>query len=86
MLDVTLWVVGRKLAGESEWELQGVFDREAGAVRACRDETYFVGPVVLNQPQPHGSTPWPGAYYPLLEDKDGDNISPLARSRRADLA
>jgi hypothetical protein len=59
----SVWVVGRWK--ETTWDLQGVFLTEAGAVEACRDETYFVGPLPLNVALPHETTSWPGAYYPI---------------------
>lgn len=61
-----LWIVGQWKA-EGVWEFAGVFDSEAAARDACRDETYFVGPAVLNERLPHESmTEWPGAYYPKV--------------------
>jgi len=62
-----LWVVGKVVFEDRQrWEIQGVFDNEALAVAACRDEWYFVGPVVLNEVLPHESVEWPGAYYPCI--------------------
>lgn len=75
-LDVTLWIVGRHLYEVDAWEFQGVFRREADAVDACRDVSYFVAPAILDRAHPHESVPWPGAYYPLAEGQDGDDLSP----------
>jgi hypothetical protein len=63
-----LYVVGKMT--ETSWEFAGVFDDERMAVVACRDETYFVGPAILNKPAPAESVAWPGAYYPLVHATD----------------
>ena len=63
-----VWVVGRFVA-ETEhgnvWDMQGVFETEDEAVAACRDATYWIGPVPLGQSLPHESAAWPEARYPL---------------------
>lgn len=69
-VDMTqVWVCGRVThicTQPREWELQGVFSTEEAAVSACRDHTYFVGPVKLNESLPHETLPeWPGAHYPI---------------------
>lgn len=62
-----VYVVGRYRSGDSDetvWDLQGVFTDQPDAVAACRDATYFVGPVKLNEILPHETTDWPGCFYP----------------------
>jgi len=64
-----LYVVGKHLKSTDHgpvWEMNGVYDNLESALAACRDENYFVGPVVLNQPfaEPDTTIVWPGAYYP----------------------
>ena len=63
-----LWIVG-KVDKENflEWEFQGVFDTKKKAVSVCKDWTYFVGPVNLNEDRWHvgGTKLWSGAYYPI---------------------
>jgi hypothetical protein len=64
---VIVWVVGRSTGGDA-FQFQGVFSTETLAVAACRDETYYIGPVTLDESLPHDTIPiWPGARYPLLE-------------------
>lgn len=60
----TLWIVGRVVTSEDGWEFQGVFSEQVLAIAACKDETYFMGPAVLNEPFPHETTEWEGACYP----------------------
>ncbi len=62
-----LWIVG-KVSKENhlEWGFQGVFDNEQKANAVCEDETWFIGPIILNEEIP--SEPdicWPEAYYPI---------------------
>ena len=67
-----LFIVGKHIAETDKggvWEFQGVFDSEDKAVKACIKEHYFVGPAKLNDIWPDESVKWPGAYYPLLEEK-----------------
>jgi len=66
-----LWVVGRFLketAFGNLWSIQGVFDSEEVAVTACRDETYFIGPILKNNRLPHEIVEWHGVYYPLVKE------------------
>ena len=66
---MTIWVVGQYKGATADgivWELQGVFDRQEMAVAACRDESYFIGPVTLNASLPHETNLWPGCYYPAI--------------------
>lgn len=57
-----LWYVGRLWNGAHE--TQGVFSTEQLAIDACRDETYFIGPLTLDGTIDHNSTEWEGAYFP----------------------
>lgn len=57
---IKLWVVGRNV-GDS-WEFFGVFDTKEQADDQCKDETYFVGPVVLNAVLPTETQVWPDSY------------------------
>lgn len=61
-----LWVVGKfnALNPHRQWKFQGIFDDEQVATALCVDKTWFVGPVILNEPAPSETTVWPGAYYP----------------------
>lgn len=63
-----LWVVGHVLNDDgTEWTFCGVFDTEAKAVAACKNEDYFVGLAELNQELPEKIIDWPDAYYPKAE-------------------
>jgi hypothetical protein len=70
-----LWIVGQnKGAGPNGavWDFQGVFSTERAAVVACRDHTYFVGPVELDVELPHETAAeWPGAFYPATQQTSG---------------
>ena len=63
-----MWVVGQWFDGE-RWDLQGVFDDETKAIKACLTTLYFIGPVILNKILPEKSIEWPGCYYPKLMSK-----------------
>ena len=70
---MTMWLAGRynwddeKRAYDELWLVQGIFDTEDGARAACRDQTYFVMPLRLNESLPHEPQESAGAYYPLAE-------------------
>ena len=62
-----LYVVGRYISGEEfkiVWDIHGIFDSEEKALKACKDETYFIGTLKLNEVLPEETVDWPGAYYP----------------------
>ena len=63
MVKFNLYIVGR--ITEHSWDFQGVFSTEGNARNACRDESYFVGPCLLNEELPHETEEWPGIYFPL---------------------
>lgn len=66
---VMVYVVGRvNLENHKEWEFQGVYDSRDKAVEACEGPDFFVGPVQLNKRIPIESQPWPGAFWPHLEE------------------
>lgn len=53
-------------------ELQGLATSREMAVRMCRDETYFIGPMPPNALLPERQIPWVGLEWPLLKRPDGD--------------
>jgi hypothetical protein len=63
-----VWICG-KHRGETPdgvaWDLQGVFETEAGAIAACVETRDFIGPAPLNQRLPQSATNWPGCRFPL---------------------
>lgn len=65
--NLKLWIVGQFLAETEKgraWDIQGVFDSEEKAIKACKNETFFVGPVTLNDEFQLEHKEWEGAYYP----------------------
>lgn len=66
-----LWIVGKHVRQhgplEHSWEFIGVFDSEEKAVAACKDESHFIGPAVLNCSVQEETLAWPGAYYPKVQ-------------------
>lgn len=69
-----VWIVGQWTSKDGTnytwWEFQGIFEKEKDAVKACRNECCFVGPVELNKEYPISTTTWPGSYFP--PKKKGD--------------
>ena len=63
-----LWICGRVIAVYSRkhvvWNIQGIFDAKVQAIKACKDENYFIGPLVLNKELPKKSTEWQGVVFP----------------------
>lgn len=57
-----LYIVGQS-KGDS-WEFQGVFSTEKKALKACRNRTYFIGPIKLDKSLPAETCDWKDAYYP----------------------
>jgi hypothetical protein len=66
----TYWLVGqfRKETPDGViWDFQGIFQSESQAVEACRDENYFVAPVVLDCEIEHEKVRWDG-WWPKQKD------------------
>jgi len=71
----TVWLVGRRHNPHddlSEWEVQGAFSTEELAKEACRDWTYFYGPLTLDEPLPHERDVWPGVVWPKWDERPKD--------------
>ena len=66
--NMEVFFVGQYKEDENRFEIQGVFSTELGARWACRDRTYFVLPLVLDQLHPHETVISEEAYYPLEEN------------------
>ena len=70
-MDNKVWVCGRVTCYATQsWQFQGVFRVEALAIAACRDETYFIGPAVLDVSLPEAPMEWPESYYPMAKLTD----------------
>ena len=60
-----LFLVGRYKSGrwpKVAWEFQGIFSAMSKATEACRDDTYFVVTVTLDESLPHESIRRPTLY------------------------
>lgn len=82
-----LWYVGQLRSGEHPdfvWDFQGVFSSEELANLACRDRTYFVVPVALNEELPHEQIESPG-YYPIAQLQHALKESVWLQSHYAEL-
>lgn len=65
--ETMFWLVGQVRSGEFPnmvWEFQGIFDSEQKAKEACRNDQYFVAPVVLNGKIPDESAIFPDSFHP----------------------
>lgn len=63
----TLWLVGQYKGGEepdTQWDFQGIFSTRDKAVDACRNERYFVVPVIVDQEEPDELGTFDGAEWP----------------------
>ncbi len=62
-----MWLIGKVVSVHEDgycWEIIGIVETEEMAVAACLNETYFIGPMVLNEILPNEKVDWPGCYYP----------------------
>ena len=74
-----LWIVGQWHPSPEDmphdgikpvrWALQGIFETEAEALKACKALTYFVGPVEVGRELPQQPCAWAGAYWPMIEEQ-----------------
>ncbi len=64
-----LWICGQYRSGEEVgkviWVFQGVFSTKGKAIAACRNETYFIVPVELDDEIQDEMCEWLGVEYPL---------------------
>lgn len=74
-----VWICGQ-LTGKwigrgTPWEFQGVFSDEHNADMACRDETYFIFPALMDATLPHEPVECERARYPRAANKTrGDTL------------
>ena len=77
MSKTIVWVVGKFMGivvtnTKDEcnyWEMEGIFSSEQLAIKACKLNRHFIGPMELDEPCPEETALWPGAYYPRLNKK-----------------
>ena len=76
-----IWVTGKihnpvtfQEGYPAHWTIQGIFDEEEDAVKACKTENDFVGPIPRNTELKQELEKWEfggrKAYYPLLKKKE----------------
>jgi len=64
-----LWICGQIFSEDGHtWDFQGVFSTEEKAKAACKNDSYFIGPVVLDEEISEETIEWEGCYYPLYEE------------------
>ncbi len=69
-MDEFLWLCGRYKSGDKgniAWDFQGIFDSKDKAINACRDYTYFICTVVVNESLPDKTSDMPNFEYPFPE-------------------
>lgn len=73
--NLRLWVVGQCKLNKNNmgWDFQGVFDSEKKAIKACKNENYFIGKALLNKTLPDDEREWDGAYYPKRRKENDGN-------------
>jgi hypothetical protein len=59
----TFWGCGQ-IKKHPAWEWQGLFSTEEKAVAACRNEDYFIFPIILDEELPDKTINIQDAYYP----------------------
>ncbi len=64
----TVYVVGCYI-DDTTWEFLGIHDSEEDAIFACLNEKCFIGPYIVNQRISTLAEEWPGAWYPMLEER-----------------
>lgn len=69
-----LYIVGRTTYASNfhSWEIMGIFDKEEDAVKLCKNNNYFVGPINLNEVLPEETIEWPDAYFPTAKVQDNE--------------
>ena len=50
--------------GMHAFEVCGLYNSEADAVKRCLDYKHFVGPLKMDESLPDEQVIWPGGYYP----------------------
>jgi hypothetical protein len=65
-----LWLSGQHRGERDDgcvWDFQGIFTTRERAVHACRNENYFIAPILVDYAVPDASVPFSDAYYPLAK-------------------
>lgn len=65
MKNKKLWVVGEVKNFEAgSWTIIGIYSDEKIAIKKCKNENQFIGPITLDGKPEYKSKAWKGAYYP----------------------
>jgi hypothetical protein len=63
-----LWVCGKHIKETEDgnvWDIQGIFNNKDLALKACKNESYFIAPIIMNEYSPDETTDWPGVEFPI---------------------
>lgn len=60
-----VYLIGKRVDGEEDWQVQGVYENEATAIQACKGWNWFVMPIELNKELPEECIE--AGYYPMNE-------------------
>jgi hypothetical protein len=72
---VIVYVVGEVISyTDKSWSIIGVFNTEKEALKHCKTEDYFIGPIQIGKAF-HKKSEWKGAWYPKLESKPSYDVS-----------
>lgn len=64
---MTLWLCGQfkmETISGNIWDFQGIFNLKEDAVKACKNENYFIVPVEIDKELPKETECWPLVVYP----------------------
>lgn len=50
-------------------EIIGIYTTEKRAIAQCTSGLHGIGPLIVNAPSTHKSSPWDGSYYPKIAVK-----------------
>lgn len=71
--DSIMWLCGQLIKSTehgSIWDFQGLFYLRDDAIKACKNENYFVAPVEMDKELPREMQDWSVIEYPLQEVSD----------------
>jgi hypothetical protein len=66
-MNKTFWLVSKFIASVEQgvvWDFQGIFETRDLAIAACRNESYSIQSVELNEELPDESSDFPDCEYP----------------------
>lgn len=66
-----VWLAGRNLGEETQWEALGLYATKEQAIERCQKWYDFVAPLVVGEDLPEETVDWSGVEYPLAERDEG---------------